>query len=93
MTDTVLGPDALGLRDGAHVLVGRRRDVDRVDGLGADRHLLHVHAAPGKNIEPRSDSAMTASAFGWPVAVSRVPSIGSTATSTPGPRRCRPPRR
>src|SRR5947207_615404 len=28
---------------------------------------------------------MTASAFGWPVAVSLVPSMGSTATSTPGP--------
>jgi hypothetical protein len=34
---------------------------------------------------PRSDSAMTASAFGWPVAVRRVPSMGSTATSTAGP--------
>ena len=44
----LLGPDALGLRDGAHVLVGRRRDVDRVGGLGADRHLLHVDGGAGE---------------------------------------------
>src|SRR5438093_1094060 len=42
-------------------------------------------AAPGKNIVPRSATAMTAIAFGWPSAVSRVPSRGSTATSTCGP--------
>ena len=42
-------------------------------------------AAPGKNIVPRSASAITAIAFGMPRAVSRVPSSGSTATSTPGP--------
>src|SRR5439155_6780618 len=39
----------------------------------------------GKNIVPRSASAITTIAFGWPFAVSRVPSRGSTATSTPGP--------
>src|SRR2546425_13228276 len=42
-------------------------------------------AAPGKNIVPRSATAMTAIAFGWPSAVRRVPSSGSTATSTCGP--------
>src|SRR3954452_2294401 len=42
-------------------------------------------AAPGKSIVPRSATAMTAIAFGWPSAVSRVPSSGSTATSTSGP--------
>src|SRR5215831_9642834 len=42
-------------------------------------------AASGKNIVPRSASAITAIAFGWPSAVSRVPSSGSTATSTSGP--------
>src|SRR5581483_5108141 len=42
-------------------------------------------AAPGKNIVPRSASAITAIAFGAPFAVSRVPSSGSTATSTSGP--------
>src|SRR3954467_12269872 len=36
-------------------------------------------------MEPRSATAMTAFAFGWPSAVSRVPSSGSTATSTSGP--------
>src|SRR5256884_5831563 len=34
---------------------------------------------------PRGASAMTARAFGCPTAVSLVPSIGSTATSVPGP--------
>src|SRR6266581_6432428 len=42
-------------------------------------------AAPGKNIEPRSATAITAIAFGWPSAVRRVPSSGSTATSTSAP--------
>jgi hypothetical protein len=42
-------------------------------------------AAPGKNIVPRSARAITAIAFGIPSAVSRVPSSGSTATSTSGP--------
>jgi hypothetical protein len=42
-------------------------------------------AAPGKNIAPRSASAITAIAFGIPFAQSRVPSSGSTATSTAGP--------
>ena len=39
-------------------------------------------AAPGKNIDSRSATAITAIAFGWPSAVRRVPSSGSTATST-----------
>src|SRR5438034_2311320 len=34
---------------------------------------------------PRGARAITASALGCPTAVSRVPSIGSTATSVPGP--------
>jgi len=34
---------------------------------------------------PRSATAITAIAFGAPFAVSRVPSSGSTATSTSGP--------
>ena len=42
-------------------------------------------AAPGKNIDPRSARAITARALGWPRAVSLVPSMGSTATSVPGP--------
>src|ERR671935_2549847 len=42
-------------------------------------------AAPGKNIVSRSATAITAIAFGWPFAVRRVPSSGSTATSTAGP--------
>jgi len=42
-------------------------------------------AAPGKNIDPRSATAITAIAFGWPSAHNRVPSSGSTATSTSGP--------
>ena len=42
-------------------------------------------AAPGKNIEPRSATAITEIASGIPSAVSRVPSSGSTATSTCGP--------
>ena len=36
-------------------------------------------------MEPRSASAMTETAFGWPIEVRRVPSIGSTATSTSAP--------
>src|SRR5512133_574758 len=47
--------------------------------------LFMYTAAPGKNIVPRSATAMTAIAFGWPSAVNRVPSSGSTATSTSGP--------
>jgi hypothetical protein len=39
---------------------------------------------PGSNIVPRALSAMTASAFGMPSAVRRVPSSGSTAMSTCG---------
>src|ERR1041385_3856087 len=35
---------------------------------------------------PRSASATTATAPGWPLAVRRVPSMGSTATSTSGSR-------
>ena len=42
-------------------------------------------AAPGKNIVPRSATAITAIAFGIPSAVRRVPSSGSTATSTSSP--------
>ena len=42
-------------------------------------------AAPGKNIESRSATATTDSALGWPMLVRRVPSMGSTATSTAGP--------
>ena len=42
-------------------------------------------AAPGKNIVPRSATAITEIAPGIPSAVSRVPSSGSTATSTSGP--------
>ena len=41
-------------------------------------------AAPGKNIEPRSATAITEIEPGMPSAVSRVPSSGSTATSTSG---------
>ena len=48
--------------------------------------LSMYSAAPGKNIVPRSATAITAIAFGIPSAVSRVPSSGSTATSTAGPR-------
>ena len=33
---------------------------------------------------PRSDTAMTDTALGWPVAVRRVPSMGSTAMSVAG---------
>ena len=47
--------------------------------------LSMYSAAPGKNIVPRSETAITAIAFGIPSAVSRVPSSGSTATSTSGP--------
>ncbi len=47
--------------------------------------LSMYRAAPGSNIEPRSETAMTEIAFGMPSAVSRVPSRGSTATSTSGP--------
>ena len=36
-------------------------------------------------MEPRSATASTETAFGIPLAHSRVPSIGSTATSTAGP--------
>ena len=39
---------------------------------------------PGSNIVPRSASAITAMALGRPSAHSRVPSSGSTATSTCG---------
>src|SRR5918995_1619008 len=39
---------------------------------------------PGSNIEPRSASAITASALGIPSAHRRVPSRGSTAMSTSG---------
>src|SRR3954465_2310361 len=46
--------------------------------------LSMYKAAPGKNIVPRSATAMTAIAFGWPTDVRRVPSSGSTATSTSG---------
>src|SRR5205823_3416470 len=41
--------------------------------------------APGKSIVPRSATAITAMAPVCPSAVSRVPSSGSTATSTSGP--------
>ena len=34
-------------------------------------------------VDPIDGTRLTA--FGWPIAVSRVPSIGSTATSTAGP--------
>ena len=44
---------------------------------------MYTHG-PGSNIVPRSDSAITASAFGRPWAASRVPSSGSTAMSTSG---------
>ena len=36
-------------------------------------------------MEPRALTASTEIAFGMPLAVSRVPSIGSTATSHAGP--------
>src|ERR687898_760656 len=45
---------------------------------------MYTHG-PGSNIVPRSESAMTAMAFGRPRAVSVVPSIGSTAISQGGP--------
>src|SRR5579875_141203 len=41
--------------------------------------------ADGSYIEPRSATASTETAFGMPLAHSRVPSIGSTATSQAGP--------
>ena len=44
---------------------------------------MYTHG-PGSNIVPRSASAITDSAAGWPCAVSRVPSSGSTAMSTSG---------
>ena len=44
---------------------------------------MYTHG-PGSNIVPRSDSATTQRAFGWPLAVSVVPSSGSTAMSTAG---------
>ena len=47
--------------------------------------LSMYRAAPGKNIVPRSETAITEIAFGMPSAVRRVPSSGSTATSTSGP--------
>ena len=47
--------------------------------------LSMYRAAPGKNIVPRSETAITEIALGIPSAVRRVPSSGSTATSTSGP--------
>ena len=45
-------------------------------------NVLHLNP----NIDPRGATASTDSAFPMPSAVSRVPSIGSTATSHSGPR-------
>ena len=44
---------------------------------------MYTHG-PGSNIVPRSATAMTASASGSALAVSVVPSTGSTAMSTSG---------
>ena len=44
---------------------------------------MYTHG-PGSNIAPRSATAMTASASGSALAVSVVPSTGSTAMSTAG---------
>ena len=44
---------------------------------------MYTHG-PGLNMEPRSETAITEIAFPRPIAVSVVPSIGSTATSASG---------
>ena len=90
----LLRPDALGLGDQAHVLLGRRGDVDRVRRLGAGRDLLHVDGRAGE--EHRA-------AFGERdhrerVRLAERRSGGSRRSGrrrrrTPGPRRSRPPRR
>ena len=42
----LLGPDPLRPSHSPHVLLRRRRDVDRADGVRPCRDLLHVHGGP-----------------------------------------------
>jgi len=74
------------LRDaGARVRLIRDGDVAPSIAAGPTAIFSMYTAAPGKSIVPRSATAMTQIALGCPSAVSRVPSSGSTATSTSGP--------
>ena len=70
-------------------------DVDDADAGRAGDELVHVEDAwTRRACVPRSETAITESAFWRPAAVSDVPSIGSTATSHCGSAaRCRPARR
>ena len=68
-------------------VLGRRRvDVDHVDRPpGRRRSSPCRRPRRGRTSCRARRRAITAIAFGWPSAVSRVPSSGSTATSTSGP--------
>ena len=79
--------DPLALGDQLERLRQRPVEVEQVGDLRAAGDLLHVDdRARDRTSSPRSASAITAIAFGIPSAVSRVPSSGSTATSTCGGR-------
>ena len=58
--------------------------VDPIDGTTLAAKGMN-NAVSVMAVAPRSATAMTAMAFGMPLAISVVPSMGSTATSHSGP--------
>ena len=86
-TTTITSRTSVPLRSATSWIVspsGRSRSSRSARCSPAAIFSMYTHG-PGSNIEPRSDSAITASALGRPSAASRVPSSGSTAMSTSGP--------
>src|SRR5262245_26566451 len=84
-TDTSVGRTPLASATASTFSVGDALMSIASIASGPHAILSMYTAAPGKNIVPRSATAITAIALVWPSAVSRVPSSGSTATSTCGP--------
>ncbi len=76
---------ALGLGDAAQVVLDRGVEVDDVGGVAGRRPASPCRRTdPGRTWCRRSASATTAMALGRLLAVSVVPSTGSTAMSTSG---------
>ena len=76
--------DALRLGGAAHVLGRRGVDVDDVRDLGAAHQLVHVDGRAGEEHRPALGDGDDGDRVRLTGAVRRVPSSGSTATSTWG---------
>src|SRR6056297_965868 len=86
-TQTVisLGPHPLALANASTRSFGVMSSVTTVSANPGPMASLSMYTSGACSMDPRGPMAITVSAFGMSLAVSVVPSSGSSAMSTPGP--------